>query len=73
MGVDEVASSCRRAVEVLALYPLDLPFCALYVLDADSRHARRATLSTPMPDEWFPEALSLPPPPSRDPWKLAAL
>ena len=72
MGVDEVASSCRRAVEVLALYPLDLPFCALYVLDADSRHARRATLSTPMPDEWFPEALSLPPP-SRDPWKLAAL
>jgi signal transduction histidine kinase len=73
MGVDEVASSCRRAVQVLAQYPLDLPFCALYVLDADSRYARRASLSAPMPEEWFPETLSLPPPPSRDPWKLVAL
>jgi PAS domain S-box-containing protein len=73
MGVDEVASGCRRAVEVLAQYPLDLPFCALYVLDADGSHARRAALSTPMPDEWFPEALPLPPPPSRDRWKLASL
>jgi signal transduction histidine kinase len=71
MGVDEVASSCRRAVEVLAQYPLDLPFCALYVLDADSTVARRASIIPPMPEEWFPEALSLPPP--RDPWKLAAL
>ena len=73
IGVDEVASSCRRAVEVLAQYPLDLPFCALYVLDADSRYARRGALSTPMPEEWFPEALPLPPQPSRDRWKLAAL
>jgi signal transduction histidine kinase len=73
MGVDEVASSCRRAVEVLAQYPLDLPFCALYLLDADSRLARRSALSTPMPEEWFPEALPLPPPPSRDRWKLVAL
>ena len=72
MVVDEVASGCRRAVEVLAQYPLDLPFCALYVLDADSSHARLAALSTPMPDEWFPEALPLPPP-FRDRWKLASL
>jgi signal transduction histidine kinase/CheY-like chemotaxis protein len=73
MGVDEVASSYRRAVEVLAQYPLDLPFCALYVLDADSKFARRAALSTPMPEEWFPEALPLLPPPSLDRWKLASL
>jgi PAS domain S-box-containing protein len=73
MDVDDVASSCRRAVEVLALYPLDLPFAALYISDADGNRARRAALSTPMPEEWFPEALPLPPQPSRDRWKLAAL
>lgn len=73
MDVDDVASSCRRAVEVLALYPLDVPFAALYILDADGRQARRSALSTPMPEEWFPEALPLPPQPSRDRWKLAAL
>jgi PAS domain S-box-containing protein len=73
MDVDDVASSCCRAVEVLALYPLDLPFAALYILDADGNRARRAALSAPMPEEWFPEALPLPPQPSPDRWKLAAL
>ncbi|HEX4674748.1 MAG TPA: ATP-binding protein [Steroidobacteraceae bacterium] len=73
MDVEDVASSCRRAVEVLGLYPLDLPFAALYILDADGRQARRAALSIPMPEEWFPEALPLPPQPSRDRWKLGAL
>jgi PAS domain S-box-containing protein len=73
MDVADVASSCRRAIEVLALYPLDLPFAALYILDADGNRASRAALSTPMPEEWFPEALPLPPQPSRDRWKLAAL
>jgi PAS domain S-box-containing protein len=72
-GVHEVESSCRRAVEVLAQYPLDVPFCALYVLDAGCDHARRAALSSPMPEEWFPEAVPLPPQPSRDRWKIAAL
>jgi signal transduction histidine kinase len=73
MDVDDVSSSCHRAVEVLAEYPLDLPFSALYILEADGCRARRAALSTPMSEEWFPEALPLPPQLSRDRWKLATL
>ena len=73
VGLDEVANTGRRAVEVLAQYPLDLPFSALYVLDRDGRCARRVACSSPMPEEWLPAVMSLPPPASQDRWKLADL
>ena len=73
VGMEDVANTCGRAVEVLTQFPQDLPFAALYVLDRDSQHARRMARSTPMPDEWFPEVLSLPPEASQDRWKLGAL
>lgn len=72
-GLGDVESACRRAVEVLRQYPLDLPFAAVYVLDRDSRHARRMARSNPMPEEWFPAVVALPPQSSLDRWKLGEL
>ncbi len=73
MGVDDMASNCRRALEVLAQYPLDLPFAVLYIMDADGKRARRAAPTCPMPQDSFPETLSVAPRDGRDPWQLAAL
>jgi PAS domain S-box-containing protein len=73
MGVGDVASTCRRAVDVLAQSSLDIPFCALYTVDLDGRRAHRAALSRPMPQKWFPDVLDFPPEPSFDPWRLAML
>lgn len=72
-GMDDVANTSKRAVEVLTRFPLELPFVALYVLDRDSQHARRMALSSPMPEEWFPPLLALPPGAATDRWKLSAL
>ena len=39
VGVESVEESCRRLCEVLAQYPLDVPFAALYLIEpASSRH-----------------------------------
>ena len=74
LGVEDVAESCERAMDVLAQYSMDLPFCALYVTDRDGNRARQAALSCPMPQEWFAREVSLPPDPSSpDPWRLCAL
>ena len=73
VGLGDVENACRRAVEVLRQYPLDLPFSAVYVLDRDSRHARRMARSNLMPEEWFPAVLALPPQALPDRWKLGAL
>src|ERR1700727_2178534 len=35
VGVEGVEDSCRRLCEVLAQYPLDTPFAALYMIDGD--------------------------------------
>jgi len=69
LGVEDVEESCRRAMDVLARYSMDLPFCALYVADRDGNRAHRAALSCPMPQEWFPPEVALPPAPSSDPWR----
>ncbi|HEY7905246.1 MAG TPA: PAS domain-containing protein, partial [Casimicrobiaceae bacterium] len=37
VGVETVEDSCRGACEVLALYPADVPFAALYLADGDQR------------------------------------
>ena len=73
VGLGDVESACGRAVEVLRQYPLDLPFSAVYVLDRDSRHARRMARSNLMPEEWFPAMVDLPPQSSADRWKLGDL
>ena len=40
IGVEGVEESCRRLCEVLAHYPLDMPFTALYLIDASRQQAR---------------------------------
>ena len=74
LGVEDVAGSCRRAMDVLAQYAMDVPFSALYVVDADGAHASRTALTCPMPQEWFPQTIPLRPADSpRDPWRIGAL
>lgn len=73
-GVEDVAGSCKRAMGVLAQYPMDLPFSALYVVDADGARASRAALTCPMPEQWFPQSIPLrPDAAARDPWRISAL
>ena len=67
-GLESVAGSCRRAMQVLAQYPSDLPFAALYLLDERSTGARRAAVSRELPESWFPAVLDIGP--ARNPWQL---
>src|SRR6185437_14942165 len=73
-GVEDVAGSCKRAMGVLAQYSMDLPFSALYVMEADGARASRAAATCPMPEQWFPQSIPLHPAASaRDPWRISAL
>ena len=46
-GIDGVVATCSRACEVLATYPLDVPFAALYLMDAaGERRTARVVAST---------------------------
>ena len=45
-GIDSVAETCERACEVLATYPLDVPFAALYLLDETGDRRARMVAST---------------------------
>src|SRR6476469_7588167 len=44
-GVDSVADSCRAACDVLARFPMDVPFAAFYLTEADAHAARRFALA----------------------------
>jgi len=68
VGVESVADSCQRAVQVLAQYPNDLPFAALYLVN---QQARRAAVSRVLPEDWFPQTLDLTDSSSR--WPLSDL
>ncbi|HWM70956.1 MAG TPA: response regulator [Steroidobacteraceae bacterium] len=67
VGIENVAGSCRRAIQVLAQYPNDLPFTALYLIgdkgvDPGSSRgagARRVAVSRDLPESWFPVMLDL--------------
>ena len=69
VGVESVDDSCQRAIQVLAQYPNDLPFAALYLIgengiglkdgSPEGAHARRAALSRQLPESWFPAILDL--------------
>jgi signal transduction histidine kinase/DNA-binding response OmpR family regulator len=67
-GIESVAASCRRAIQVLAQFPNDLPFAALYLLDESSPGARRVAVSRELPAIWFPTVLDIGP--GRNPWQL---
>jgi hypothetical protein len=81
VGVESVDDSCQRAIQVLAQYPNDLPFAALYLIgenDIDLKdaspagvYARRAALSRQLPQSWFPAALDLAQ--GGNPWRLGEL
>jgi hypothetical protein len=49
VGVEGVEDSCRRLCEVLAQYPLDTPFAALYLIDAGRQQARCVARSGDLP------------------------
>jgi signal transduction histidine kinase len=81
IGVESVDDSCRRAMQVLALYPGDLPFVALYLSSdrltgendthSEATHARRAAVSRQLPQDWFPPVLEMSS--DDDHWRLAQL
>ena len=58
-GVDGVEESCRRACEVLALYPFDTPFAALYLIESGSQRARRVAHTRELPEPALPRTLAL--------------
>jgi hypothetical protein len=71
VGVESVEESCRRACEVLALYPADVPFAALYLTAADNGQAHRIAVTAASIERFLPAAVPL-----RDvasPWALDAL
>jgi hypothetical protein len=70
VGVESVDDSCQRAMQVLAQYPADLPFIALYLINQDGLTARRAALSRSLPGERFPPAVRLGH--GENPWLLGA-
>jgi len=70
VGVDTVEERCRRACEVLAQYPLDVPFAASYLLDPNGIARNVASTSATL-HEALPETVSIDRP--RAPWPLAEL
>jgi PAS domain S-box-containing protein len=70
-GVDGVEESCRRACEVLALYPFDTPFAALYLIESGAQQARRVARTRELPEPALPETLALND--ARSPWHLREL
>jgi signal transduction histidine kinase len=78
VGVESVDDSCQRAIQVLAQYPNDLPFVALYLISGtgiglkdespSGVQARRAALSRQLPESWFPATLDLAD--GEHPWRL---
>jgi PAS domain S-box-containing protein len=59
VGVEGVEESCRRLCEVLAQYPLDTPFAALYLIDAGEQRARCVARTSDLPAHLVPPELGL--------------
>jgi len=68
-GVESVEDSCRRLCEVLAQYPLDTPFAALYLIDASKQQARCVARTRDLPAHLVPPELAL----TNSLWPLANL
>ncbi|WP_067067306.1 ATP-binding protein [Roseateles chitosanitabidus] len=71
VGADDAAECARRTCEVLAEFPLDLPFAGLYLTEPDGRHAHRVGCAGERAAGQLPARLSLVDPP--DGWPLRAL
>ena len=70
-GIDSVADSCRAACDVLARFPMDVPFAAFYLTEADPHAARRFALAGVPPSRSLPELLEIGD--GSQPWPLAEL
>jgi PAS domain S-box-containing protein len=69
VGVEGVEDSCRRLCEVLGQYPLDTPFAALYLIDADGQRARCVARSGYLSAPGLPAELAV----TDSPWPLVRL
>jgi PAS domain S-box-containing protein len=69
VGVEGVEESCRRLCEVLAQYPLDTPFAALYLIDAGKQQAHCVARTGDLPAHLVPPELGL----TNSLWPLAEL
>src|ERR1700733_3126803 len=69
VGVEGVEESCRRLCEVIAQYPLDLPFAALYLIDASRQQARCIARTGELRERLTPTELAL----TNSLWPLAEL
>ncbi|HUO67050.1 MAG TPA: ATP-binding protein, partial [Gammaproteobacteria bacterium] len=63
-GIDSVVETCSRACEVLAEYPLDVPFATLYLLDETGERRARMVATTNGSSSPLPASLDLADPPS---------
>ncbi len=70
-GRASVEARCRRACEVLAAYPFDVPFAALYMIDAPAGTARCVARTRPLSANALPDELPLAA--GAAPWPIAAL
>jgi PAS domain S-box-containing protein len=59
VGVEGVEDSCRRLCEVLAQYPLDIPFAGLYLIDASRQQARGVARTGELGTQLAPDELPL--------------
>jgi PAS domain S-box-containing protein len=63
-GIESVVETCARACDVLATYPLDLPFAALYLLDeTGDRRAQIVATTRDAASPALPAVLELAEPP----------
>jgi PAS domain S-box-containing protein len=68
-GVEDVEQSCRRQCNVLSQYPLDTPFAALYLIDADRQKARCVARTGQLSAQLLPDELGR----TGSPWPVAEL
>ncbi len=70
-GVEGVEATCRRACEVLAAYPFDVPFAALYRCEPAAQRARRVAWTRALPEAALPPTLALDDGAPPSPWPTA--
>jgi len=68
-GVDSIEISCRRAIDVLAQYPADVPIAALYLIDPVTGRARKVTSTREVSDSALPASVALDD--TSGPWEFA--
>ena len=70
-GLDSVDLCCRRGIEVLARYPLDLPLAALYLVDSDHKQAQCLASNRVLPESVLPRVVPLDS--TLAPWRVAEI